>query len=244
MFIKFSKLAITALISLNCLWLSAQNLHPKSSGEVVHHSYYSLSYLEEAEQAEWVSYTLTPEMCSGAVARKGSFKADPKVSTISAHPNDYKASGYDRGHLAPAASMSHNTTAMSESFYMSNMSPQAPAFNRGGWKRLEELVRKWCVSGGELHVVSGAVLDKSIDKFIGENRVAVPNLYYKVIYSPANGRMIAFVMPNESCSGALTEYSQSVDSVELLTGIDFFHSLDDTIEAQMESHSDISLWAF
>ncbi len=218
-------------------------MHPRSEGEVVHHTYYSLCYVEQAEQASWVSYTLTPEMVSGSTPRKDAFRVDPLVSTASAHPNDYKSSGYDRGHLAPAASMSCNAVAMSESFFMSNMSPQLPAFNRGGWKRLEELVRSWSVERGLIHVVSGSVLN-DVDQYIGENRVAVPKHYYKVIYDPNKQQMIAFIVPNAKLESDLRQYVQSVDSLEQLTGIDFFPALNDDIESVCEAHSRSSLWQF
>jgi endonuclease G len=90
--------------------------------------------------------------------RKDNFRSDPKVKTGSAALSDYKGSGYDRGHLAPAADFKWSATAMSESFYMSNMSPQVPGFNRGIWKNIESTVRNWAVENDEIYIVTGPVL--------------------------------------------------------------------------------------
>ena len=129
-------LLITTLVFLS-FCSSAQLWLPESQGELVKHKYYTLSYNEDCEQANWVAYKLTSDMVLGHAVRKNNFKEDPDVETGSAKLIDYKGSGYDRGHLCPAAAMKISNQAMSESFYMSNMSPQVPGFNRGKWKSLE-----------------------------------------------------------------------------------------------------------
>ncbi len=96
---------------------------PKPASELVVHTYYSLDYNEEHEQANWVYYTLTPDDFGHGEERSSTFRADPMVSTGSAKVADYVKSGYDRGHLAPAGDMTRSADAMRESFYMSNMSP-------------------------------------------------------------------------------------------------------------------------
>jgi endonuclease G len=222
----------------------AQNLQPVSGGEVVEHQYYSLSYSEEHEQASWVFYKLTPQMVNGPVKRSDNFRPDPKVRTSSASLADYKSSGYDRGHLCPAGSMDANATAMSESFYMSNMSPQEPSFNRGIWKQLEEQVRDWTNIEGELYVVSGPVF-KDNKGSIGGNKVTVPGYYYKVIYDPTDTKkMIAFLFPNQKADQDLNAYITSVDEVEKQTGIDFFSALSDEQEEKLEATVNVSSWQF
>ncbi len=119
----------------------SQSYLPKSEGEIIKHTYYTLSYSEENEQAYWVYYELTPEMVNGSEARTDDFRSDPNVSTGSADLEDYRGSGYHRGHLCPAGSIDLNHTSMSESFSFTNMSPQAASFNTGRWKTLEEQVR-------------------------------------------------------------------------------------------------------
>ena len=219
-------------------------LPTSTTGQVVKHTYYVLSYSEVHEQPEWVYYKLTASFVKGPVSRTDDFRPDPEVSTGSAQLYDYKGSGYDRGHLCPAGDMKLSRHSMSETFYMSNMSPQEPAFNRGIWKNLEATVRNWAVEEGEIYVVTGGVLS-GIKGTIGSNRVAVPKYYYKVIYDPSGDKkMIALVLPNEKSIKPLQSYVVSVDSVEELTGIDFFHELNDVLENHLESSSDPSLWSF
>lgn len=220
------------------------NPHPAGSPlatMIVKHSYYTLAYSEENEQALWVYYRLTPDFITGAVKRNDNFRPDPAVRTGSATLADYKNSGYDRGHLCPAADMKLNTTAMSETFYMSNMSPQVPAFNRGIWSQVEDQVRKWALRYDSLYVVTGPVFRNNLG-VIGQNKVTIPGYYYKVIYSPGKERMIGLVLPNKASSEAISRYVVPVDSVESLTGIDFFPELADASEDKLERAVDISGW--
>ena len=237
-------LLISVLSIFSVLNSFAQDYIPKSNGEVVKHSYYSLSYTEEHEQAEWVYYKLTRELTRGSVTRTNDFRPDPKVSSGSAQLADYKGSGYDRGHLCPAGSMDLNIISMSESFYLSNMSPQNPSFNRGIWKSLEENVRDWTFREGALHVVTGPIfMDKKGS--IGPNAVSVPGYYYKVIFDPTGQqKMLGFVLPNEKGIHPLQNYIVTVDSIENITGIDFFPQLPNKIEEEMESHISASNWNF
>lgn len=234
---------LISISAFNICGIAKEKYAPKSSGEVVAHSYYTLSYIKHAEQAEWVYYELTPEMINGGASRSDDFRVDTKLKNGSAELKDYVGSGYDRGHLCPAASMTLNKKSMSESFFMSNMSPQHPSFNRGAWKKLEEQVREWVLLDSLLVVVSGPVLSNDM-KTIGSNRVAVPNNFYKVIYSPKSDKMIAFMMPNKKITEPIKNYIVTVDSVESVTRIDFFNSLPDTQEESLEGFSNSLLWSF
>lgn len=229
--------ALSAQISVSFDYL------PKSScDQIIHHSYFSLCYSEKHEQALWVAYQLTPEMVNGQATRSDKFKADPKVLTKSASPADYKGSGYDRGHLAPAADMKISQEAMDESFYMSNMSPQEPAFNRGIWSQLEDLVRTWVNLEDTLYVVSGGVLS-DIRGIIGPNEVSIPNLYYKVVLDLyPEVKIIAFLLPNQKGDKPLASYLVSIDYLEGLSGIDFFPALQDSLENQIELTIRPELW--
>ena len=185
----------------------------------VEHKYYCLGFNKEHKQANWVYYELGAANLTGKASRKNDFRVDPKISCWSATPDDYKRSGYDRGHLCPAADMSFNAQAMSETFYMSNMSPQVPMFNRGIWKELEEHVRNR--AGKEkLYVVTGPIF-KSNKGTIGKGKVTVPGYYYKLFYSPSKQQMIAYVLPNEESKRPLNSFAVPVDKVEKMTGIDF-----------------------
>jgi endonuclease G len=213
------------------------------SDQVIHHKGYTLCYDEGSEQAKWVAYRLTAEMCdNNGEERTDNFRTDKAVKTGSASPNDYKKSGYDRGHLCPAGDMGWNAETMSESFLMSNMSPQVPGFNRGIWKNLETDVRRWAKTNGELYVVTAGVLKDSL-KCIGNN-VAVPEYYFKVLLDlqEPEFKAIAFVLPNRSSKLSVFKYAVSIDSVERLTGLDFFPLLPDSLESQLEMGGDVSKW--
>ena len=225
--------------------ISAQDLLPTSTtGQIIHHTYYTLSYSEANEQAEWVYYQLTPVLINGLASRADNFRPDPLVTTGSAQLSDYKGSGYDRGHLCPAADMKANSTAMSETFYLSNMSPQEPSFNRGIWAKLEADVRNWAMIENRIYIVTGGILTSNKGK-IGIDGVTVPSYYYKVIYDPTEPqKMIALVLPNEGSQQPLQDFVVSVDYVESITGIDFFPELPDTLKDRLESRSDASAWTF
>ncbi len=220
------------------------DLKPLSKGEIVEHTYYTISYSEPNEQAEWVFYKLTDQMLMGTASRTDNFRADNLVKTYSANPNDYSGSGYDRGHLCPAGDMAINTVAMSESFYMSNMSPQNPSFNRGIWKKLEGTVRNWAMNEKEIYVTTGPVFRDNLGT-LPNCGVTVPGYYYKVVYDPTDEvKMIALVLPNKKGVKQLPDYVVSVDYVESITGIDFFSGLPDDIENKLESQLNSGLWEF
>ncbi|GJQ64623.1 MAG: endonuclease [Melioribacteraceae bacterium] len=204
---------------------------------------FTLQYNEEHEQADWVAYRLDLIELTPVVKRKDRFKSDKNVITGSASLKDYKGSGYDRGHLAPAADMRFSEETMLQSFYMSNMSPQLPGFNRGIWKELEALVRDFARDCEELHVVTGPVLSGGL-KTIGENKVSVPDYYFKALLDIKEPeiKMIAFLLPNEKSSEDLTSFVVCVDSLENLTGIDMFYQLADSLEIILEAEINPDLW--
>ncbi len=214
-----------------------------SDGEIVCHAGYILSYNEEHEQANWVAYELTKKETRGKFKRTNKFIADSSISTGSATSQDYKKSGYDQGHLAPAADMAWSKTAMKESFYYSNMSPQLPSFNRDIWKKLEEHVRDWAVDDKAVYVVTGPVLTEGLST-IGPNKVSVPKYYYKVIldYTLPEIKGIGFIMPNAGSKKPLKTYAVTIDSVEKFTGIDFFYRLPDDQEGVIEESMDTGAW--
>jgi len=214
-------------------------------GQFIRHAGYSLLYAEEYEQARWVAYELTDAETENVYKRTNKFVPDPMVSTGSATNADYKRSGFDRGHLAPAADMEWSATTTAESFYYSNMSPQTPGFNRGIWKQLEEQVRDWATDYGAIYVVTGPVLTKGLPT-IGPDEVAVPQYYYKVIleYNAGGVKGIGFVLANEGSKEPLQTFAVSIDEVEKLTGIDFYPLLDDEQEAVIERTVCLSCWRF
>lgn len=237
----FSTASVT--FSQTCSIAHKLEIPTRKPGEkVIIHEGYCLSFNERHKQANWVAYELTDSETISVFTRSNRFMPDPNVATGTATDNDYSHSGYDRGHLAPAADMGWSETAMKESFYYSNMSPQLPGFNRGIWKRTEELVRNWAVEYQAVYVVTGPVLTTGLHA-IGANHVSVPRYFYKVVldkHTPAKG--VGFVISNQSSTAALQSFAVSIDSVEKLTGIDFFPLLADSIENRVESRVNINEW--
>ena len=219
------------------------DLLPASAGEVVQHTWFALGYSEDHEQAEWVAYELTREhLDENWAERPNSFRPDPEVRTESATPRDYSGSGYDKGHLCPAADMAFDATAIDETFFMSNMSPQVPAFNMGIWRELEELTRDWARRFKKLYVVTGPVLQQPGLGQIGFSKVTVPAAYYKVLLAPDQQRAIAFILPNQVSEKLVTDFACSIDKVEARTGIDFFPKMLKGLGEELEGSLDKDAW--
>ena len=216
-----------------------------TTNKIVNHDYYSLSYNENYEQAEWVAYELKQEYLIINRFKRPLFIKDPNVETGSADWKNYKKSGYDKGHLCPAADMDFSKEAFKETFFTSNISPQLHVFNNGVWRRLEEKVRYWAGKYDGIYVVTGGVLNTSL-KTIGREKVAVPKYFYKILMDDTNGkyRMIAFMIPNQKSDTPLYSFVVSVDTIEKITGIDFFPKLDNEIENRLEKSSDYKVWSF
>lgn len=216
---------------------------PSREDIVLEYKGFSLGYREADEQAAWVGYCITStELNTAKTKRSEDFRQDPLIPTGSATLEDYKGSGFDRGHLAPAADMAWSEQSMHESFLMSNMSPQVQAFNRGVWSRLEDQVRDFARQRGKVWVVTGPVLDQPLGS-IGRQQVSVPRAYYKVLYSPKpTPSMLGFLLPNQGSSDALESFVVSVDSVEAVTGLNFFSKLPDKQERRLERNRDPAGW--
>jgi endonuclease G len=235
------------LLKAACSENGYQRFLPKAklNYQVIKHTGFALGYSEFNEQASWVSYVLLPAECIGDEERSSSFYVDPKVSTGSATNDDYKGSGYDRGHLAPAGDMGYSAITMKESFYYSNMSPQAPSFNRGIWKKLESQVRDWSKSGDTILVITGPVLSDSVQlEKIGPNKVSIPKFYFKVIVKKTtNGyTAIGFILPNEASKSDLNSFVVTVDEIEQRTGLDFLPNLAKKEQESLESVVKPELW--
>ncbi len=206
---------------------------------------YAFGYSEIHEQPLWVIYKLTADELNGKrVGRTDDFRADPRVRTRSADPEDYKGTGYDRGHLAPAADMGWDKDVMSESFYMSNMSPQKPECNRGIWVELESQVRDFARREREVFIVTGPVFYSGTPvKSIGvNNRVSVPHAYYKVVYDLTPPcKMIGFIIPNSGSNKKLQDFAVTVSTVERETGLTFFPKLS-ADQAALKQTISVSDW--
>lgn len=190
-----------------------------------------------------VIYELTKEKACGTLPRAKNFEADENVAGC-AQPSAYQYSGYDRGHMAPAGDMKWDAQAMQESFYMTNMCPQIKALNTGAWNSLESRVREWAKRDEALIVATGPILSKEMPTIGGNAGIAVPPRFYKVIlaYKANPMRAIAFIYDNAKSRTPLSKHAVSVDEVEAATGIDFFASLPDEVENEVESQCDIKQW--
>jgi len=220
-------------------------LPTSTTGQIIHHKSYSLSYSEPHEQAEWVAYDLKKSHLSSSQFKRPYFEIDKAVKTGAASWRNYKNSGYDRGHLCPAGDRKFSQGAHDETFLTSNISPQNHDFNSGIWNTLEQKVRYWANKYDGVYVVTGGVLKGNLET-IGEEKVAVPKQFYKIILDDNNGhiKMIGFLITNANSSQPLYKFVVPVDAIEGLTGIDFFPELEDSIENILEASSDYKNWSF
>lgn len=216
-----------------------------TTGEIVHHSHFSLSYHETYEQAEWVAYVLKKEHLTYDDRKRPYFIEDPFVSTKSADWRNYKGSGYDRGHLVPAGDRRFTLQAYNETFYTSNVSPQDREFNAGLWNRLEMQTRKWAKRYNTLYVFTGGVLTDGLEE-IGDEDVAVPKYYYKIITRENKGdiEVLGFLMEGEEQSKPLQSFLVPIDEIETHTGIDFFYQLKKDEQAAIEQDVRTKGWKF
>lgn len=240
---------ITSLNSCKKDYFKADKIElpaPVGDNQIIEHFAYTLSYNEQHEQADWVAYELTKEnVLNTTYERQGDFRSDSEVDKNSSQLTDYnQTSGtYARGHLAPAANFRWSKKAMSESFFMSNMSPMLHEFNSGKWMYLEEDVRNWAEIYDGVYVITGGVLKDGL-LTIGPNEVSIPEMFYKIVLDPGEEKAIAFLMPNIDIEDTFKNYAVTIDEVEEATGIDFFPALDDNLEEKIESTLNMSRWKF
>lgn len=216
-----------------------------TESQTIEHIGYTVSYNQGLRNPNWVAYELTSEEVDGTEPRDGDFIPDPLVRGKQATDEDYRKSGWDRGHLAPAADMKWSEQAMEESFYLSNISPQNNNLNRGVWKSIEEFTREKAKEYGKVLVVTGPVFksEKGLGK-IGKNKVIIPNAFFKVLLVKDGAyRGIAFYCENVAGKKKLQAYTMSIDEIEEITHIDFFHRLPDDIEETVESSYEWDEWA-
>ncbi|MEM7645580.1 MAG: DNA/RNA non-specific endonuclease [Pseudomonadota bacterium] len=209
--------------------------------EHVEYLAFSICYDREHRQASWVKHKITLEMIDGKVRRTNDYREDPNLYDP-VTGRDYRGSGFDRGHLAPAADFKLNRQMMSESFYMTNMSPQNPGFNRGIWVSIEKSIRYHVRQWGTAHVITAPVLDAGLDQI--KSGVSIPDWYYKIAYYPNQEVMIAFLIENRRFKGAkIEQFMVTVDEIEQLTGFDFYKDLPDVLEDSLESQVSQLAWA-
>lgn len=211
--------------------------------QIVEYEGFRVSFNKENKTPNWVAWELLGTEVDGPVSRSDKFWQDTKVEGCPG-TSDYTRSGYDRGHLCPAADQKWSEKAMADCFVMTNMAPQDHSLNAGAWNTLENKERNWAKRDSAIVIIAGPIYEKSDTKRIGEAGVRVPSAFYKVIIAPYldEPRGIGFVYPNMSSPGNMQNYSMSIDEVEKITGIDFFYTLPDDLEDRIESVASFKEW--
>lgn len=213
--------------------------------QVIEHLAYTVSYNADWHLPNWVAYQLTATETEGDLTRTDKFLPDPMVEGDPVVTKDYSGSGYDRGHMAPAADMRWSEQAMKESFYMTNMCPQNHNNNAGDWKDLEELGRDLAIRYGAIYICCGPIVTDPTHTIGTVRKIVVPSAFYKVLLrqkQDGTWTSVGFVMPNSAGNQPLMTYMHSVDEVEQMTGIDFFCQLPDSVQSVTECDFTVADW--
>lgn len=234
-------LLLFALIFFSTVCQGQDNRYvPNYEGVPIRNSYYCLDFSVDHKQPRWVYYMLTQTHIRGDAQRSSSFKDCRQDTVTSASTKDYTNSGYDRGHLCPAADMKLSKGAMKETFQMWNISPQDQSFNRGRWAELEALVRSYIRDVSDtLFVVTGPIFIANKEPIGRNSDVTVPGFFYKAVYCPKRGG-IGFLMPNRKITEPLRVWIVPINFIEALTGIDFFPQI--PAECQQVIESQVAWW--
>ena len=200
---------------------------------------YYVSYNKDRKIPNWVAWHLTAAHTKGNNYRDGvEFSEDRDVPYPRATEGDYYSSRYDRGHMCPSGDNKWDRRAQMQSFLLTNICPQNHALNKGDWNDLEIQCRYWAKTIGDIYIVTGPIFYNGVRNTIGKNKVAVPDAFFKVILDDSRkAKAIGFIYPNQGGHRRMSECVRSVDEIERLTGIDFFHRLDDQVEDRVEGAS-------
>ena len=223
-------------------WQPAPSTHV--SELIINKKAFCISYNMDTKIPNWVAWHLIAEHTDGLCKRLGNFHEDEDVPMPRATLDDYRGSGWSRGHMCPAGDNKWDRIAMSESFLLSNMCPQDRNLNSGLWNRIEMDCRKWAQKYGSVFIVCGPVLYNKEHETIGVNKVVVPEAFFKVILClQGTPKAIGFVVKNNAGTKKKDQYINTVDEVERITGYDFFPSLPDSIEDKVEAYSNLEDWS-
>lgn len=216
---------------------------PSLASQIKEYTGFTVNFNSDNHTPNYVGWELLAEELDGEISRSNNFWYDADIDGCPDIP-DYKRSGYDRGHLYPAADAKWDPQSMADCFSFANMTPQCHSLNSGAWKTLEDKERIWAKRDNRLIIIAGPVYTPSDTKRIGKIGVRVPSGFFKVMLAPdvENPRAIAFIYPNDIAPGNMQNYSMSVDEAETITGFDFFSALPDSIENIIESRSSFKEW--
>lgn len=214
------------------------------SSQVIFHKGYVVSFNADTKLPNWVAYELTDVEANGTCKRDGRFYTDPDVKGAQANYEDYRNTGWDKGHIAPAGDMKWDEQAMYESCYYTNVCPQNHNLNGGVWRSLEERCRYYAQRYGYVYIAAGPVVGDAKNGVIGYNEVVIPDAFYKVLLVYIDGQYegIGFYFENVAGHRPLTTYAMTIDEIEAITGIDFFFALPDKIEDDVECKINQEIW--
>lgn len=204
---------------------------------------YTVSYNVDNKIPNWVAWHLTSEHVDGKYKRTGGYQEDTDVPKPRATKEDYDSTRWSHGHMCPAADNKWDKRAMTESNLLTNICPQDRSLNSGLWNKIEQDCRKWAKKFGDVYIVCGPVLLNREHEIIGENKIVVPEAFFKVILClNPKPKAIGYIVKNNEGTKKKDQYVNTVDEVERITGIDFFPALPDDIENEVEAKSDIGEW--
>lgn len=210
---------------------------------IINRKAYATSYNSKTLIPNWVAWHLTSDHADGVFPRENSYYEDEDVPSPRATNEDYRGSGWSRGHMCPAGDNKWDGVAMRESNLLTNMCPQHASLNSGLWNVIENDCRKWARKYGDVYIVCGPVLLNREHETIGANKVVVPEAFFKVILrmhpQPA---AIGFIIRNNEGKKKRDQFINTVDDVERITGMDFFPALPDDIENKVEAYANINDW--
>lgn len=230
---------------------------PMPGDELIKHAAFTLSFVPVYKQPRWVAHIITPDIINGTVSRTNDFRFDSSITAGSSEEADYflkstvngkivyDGFGYDRGHLAPSADFRWSQRALSESYFYSNMSPQLSDFNRGGWGELEDAIRGYLYNNKNtnLYIVTGPIFSNDMNLIErGKNKLPIPKRFFKIAIDLQYKRAIGFIMPNAVITQPLPSYALSIDSIEVITGLNFFNKIPPALQDSLERLNDTKDW--
>ena len=218
-------------------------LPPNIPSQIICRTAYSLSYNKDTRCPNWVAWYLTADHTDGEWGRSNDFREDYNVSAPRATNEDYRGSSWSRGHMCPAGDNKWSADAMSETFLLSNVCPQDRNLNSGLWNRIEMDCRKWARNYGGVYIVCGPLFYDKEHETIGDNSVAVPEAFFKVVLClQGEPKAIGFVVKNNAGTKKKDHYVNTIAEVERLTGFNFFSALQEDVENEIEAYANLDDW--
>ena len=213
------------------------------SEQIIKKKSYIASYNKDTKIANWDAWHLTSEHTEGSIGRGNMFHEDEEVPSPKATVEDYKGSGWSRGHMCPAGDNKWDAEAMYQSFSLINVCPQNASLNSGLWNSLEIDCRNWAKRFHDIYIICGPVFFQQDHEVIGINEIYVPEAFFKVVLC-LNGKPkgMGVIVKNTAGNKKKDIYYNSIDQVERITGMDFFPLLSDDVEDEVESNLDMDMW--